>query len=125
MGVSPREEYSGRESGGYLQLTSMTPFLPKEVAPRREGGDASGMREPSTPVTTTLTIAGMTAVHAVRAVFTALSGVEGIVRADVAMGRATIEHDGRATAEALRDAVTVAGYELVDIEESRRRLPLL
>jgi copper chaperone CopZ len=76
-------------------------------------------------VTTTLTIRGMTAVHAVRAVFTALSGVEGILRADVAMGRATVEHDGRATGDALRQAVEMAGFELTGIEESRRRLPLL
>lgn len=82
--------------------------------------------EPNTGrVTTTLMIRGMTAVHAVRAVFTALSGVEGIVRADVAMGRATVEHDGRATSEALRQAVEVAGYELAGIEETRRKLPLL
>jgi len=90
-----------------------------------EGGDASGMEQPPNHVTTTITIDGMTAVHAVRAVFTALSGIEGILRADVAMGRATIEHDGRATADALREVVAVAGYEIVGIEESRRRLPLL
>lgn len=76
-------------------------------------------------VTTTLAIDGMRSVHAVRAVFTALSGVEGIIRADVALGRAIIEHDGRATGEALRGAVAVAGYEVVGVEENRRRLPLL
>ena len=83
------------------------------------------MKPASGHVTATLTIDGMTAVHAVRAVFTALSGVEGIIRADVAMGRATVEHDGRATAEAMRQAVEIAGYELIGIEESRRKLPLL
>lgn len=83
------------------------------------------MERPKGHVTTTMTIAGMTAVHAVRAVFTALSGVEGILRADVGMGRATIEHDGRATEEALREAVTAAGYVITTIEVSRRRLPTL
>lgn len=83
------------------------------------------MDRPIAHVTTTLTIEGMTAVHAVRAVFTALSGVEGILRADVGMGRATIEHDGQATEDVLRDAIATAGYELVGLEESRRRLPML
>jgi copper chaperone CopZ len=81
--------------------------------------------ERSTHVTTTMTIAGMTSVHAVRAVFTALSGVEGILRADVGMGRATIEHDGRATGPALREAIAAAGYEISALKESRRRLPTL
>lgn len=88
-------------------------------------GDASAMERSASHVTTTLAIEGMRSVHAVRAVFTALSGVAGIIRADVAMGRATIEHDGHATAELLRDAVAVAGYEVTGIAENRRRLPLL
>jgi copper chaperone CopZ len=76
-------------------------------------------------VTTTLTIAGMTSVHAVRAVFTALAAVDGIVSADVVLGRAVIEHDGRASATQLRDAIAVAGYEVVESREERRTLPLL
>jgi copper chaperone CopZ len=76
-------------------------------------------------VLTRLHIAGMTAVHSVRAVFTALTAVEGITSADVAIGSATIEHDGRATAQALSDAVALAGYEVTDVQEERRRLPLL
>ena len=83
------------------------------------------MEHAASHVTTTLTIDGMRSVHAVRAVFTALSGVEGILRADVAMGRATIEHDGHATAKVLSDAVAVAGYDVVSVEENRRRLPVL
>lgn len=61
-------------------------------------------------------------IHAVRAIYTALQGVEGIVRADVSRHGATIEHDGRATAARLRDAVANAGYELTEIIEERRSL---
>jgi len=72
-----------------------------------------------------LTIRGMASVHSVRAVFTALAGVEGIERADVTMGRAVVEHDGRATPEHLAAAVALAGYEVVDWREERRRLPTI
>jgi copper chaperone CopZ len=71
---------------------------------------------------TTLRIAGMLSVHSVRAVFTALAGVEGITGADVELGRAVIEHDGRATPERLREAVALAGCEVVEVVEERRRL---
>jgi copper chaperone CopZ len=74
---------------------------------------------------TTLTISGMRAVHAVRAVFTTLAGVEGIARADVSLGRAVVEHDGRATPEALTAAVALAGFEVVAISHDRRSLPVL
>jgi copper chaperone CopZ len=71
-----------------------------------------------------LAISGMTSVHATRAVFTALSGVEGIVRAQVEMGRVEVEHDGRVTVRALEEAVRVAGYEVTAAREERR-LPVL
>lgn len=71
-----------------------------------------------------LTLAGMTAVHAARALWTALAGVPGIVRADVAMGSATVEHDGTVTRAALEDACALAGCELVAVREERT-LPLL
>jgi copper chaperone CopZ len=61
-------------------------------------------------------------VHAVRAIYTALQGVEGILRADVSRGVATIEHDGRATADRLREAIAIAGYEATEIIEEKRRL---
>ena len=77
------------------------------------------------PAVTVLAIRGMVSVHSVRAVFTALAGVEGIERADVTMGRAVVEHDGRATAEQLAAAVSLAGYEVVDSREDRRGLPTL
>ena len=76
-------------------------------------------------MTTTLAIEGMRSVHCVRAVFTALGAVEGIAHADVQMGRATIEHDGRAACDALRDAIAVAGYAVTACREQRRALPML
>jgi len=63
-------------------------------------------------------------VHSVRAVYTALQGVEGIVRADVSRTGATIEHDGRATAARMREAIETAGYDVVEIIEESRRLPV-
>jgi len=51
---------------------------------------------------TTATISGMSCAHCVRAVFTSLSGVGGIVRADVSIGRAVIEHDGSVSADAIK-----------------------
>jgi copper chaperone CopZ len=73
---------------------------------------------------TTASISGMTCAHCVRAVFTALAGVPGIARADVSIGRATIEHDGSVTVEAIRDAVAVAGYAVEETKIDRRSLPL-
>jgi copper chaperone len=74
---------------------------------------------------TRLRIAGMSCQHCVRAVFTALTPVAGIQSADVAVGHATIEHDGRVTMDALREAIAVAGYAVEEGSEERRRLPLL
>lgn len=78
----------------------------------------------TTHVVTRIIIGGMASVHSVRAVFTALGGVEGISRADVALGKATIEHDGRATRESIADALAIVGCELIGFSEERRRLPL-
>jgi copper chaperone len=75
-------------------------------------------------MTTTLTIAGMSCVHCVRAVFTALGGVPGVSRADVSIGKAVVEHDGTASEKALREAVEIAGYEVTAVDENRRILPL-
>ena len=74
---------------------------------------------------TTATIQGMSCVHCVRAVFTALSGVEGISRADVSIGRAVIEHGGSVTPEAIGEAVSIAGYEVTDLSDDSRSLPLV
>jgi copper chaperone len=74
---------------------------------------------------TRVRIAGMSCAHCVRAVFTSLGGVEGVARADVSIGAAEVEHDDRVTVEALREAIAVAGYEVVDGETNRRVLPLI
>ena len=76
------------------------------------------------PMTTTVSISGMTCAHCVRAVFTSLAGVKGINRADVSIGQAIIEHDGTVTSEQIRDAIAVAGYEVTDIKIDKRTLPL-
>jgi copper chaperone CopZ len=74
--------------------------------------------------TTTVAISGMTCAHCVRAVFTALAGVQGIERADVSIGKAVIEQDGSVTPQAIRDAIAVAGYEVSDTRDDRRSLPI-
>jgi copper chaperone CopZ len=66
----------------------------------------------------------MSCAHCVRAVFTSLAGVEGVSRAEVSIGAAEVEHDARVTVEALRQAIAVAGYEVVEGETNRRVLPL-
>jgi copper chaperone CopZ len=63
--------------------------------------------------------------HCVRAVFTSLTAVDGIVRADVTVGAVEIEHDGRVTADQLRAAIAVAGYELTSVEATRASLPIV
>ena len=70
-----------------------------------------------------LTISGMVAVHSKRAVFTALSGVSGVMSAEVELGRAVVEHDASTTAEELAAAVAVAGCEVTAMK-TERRLPL-
>ncbi len=67
----------------------------------------------------------MSCQHCVRAVFTALTPVPGIISADVTIGAAVIEHDGRATEDALRAAITESGYAVAAVNEQRRRLPIV
>jgi copper chaperone CopZ len=74
---------------------------------------------------TTVTIHGMSCQHCVRAVFTSLGGVSGIARADVSIGRAVIEHDGSVTPEAIREAISIAGYDAADFRDDRRALPVV
>lgn len=73
----------------------------------------------------TVAISGMSCAHCTRAVFTALSGVEGISRADVSIGKVIIEHDGTVSAEAIREAISIAGYEVADVRDDRRTLPVV
>jgi copper chaperone CopZ len=74
---------------------------------------------------TRLRVLGMSCQHCVNAVFTALTPVEGIIAAEVEMGLVTAEHDGRATVDALRAAIAVAGYEAALALEERRQLPIV
>jgi copper chaperone CopZ len=74
----------------------------------------------------TADIGGMRSVHAARAVWTALAAVAGVTTAEVVLGRAVIEHDGRATVDALREAIAMAGCVRLQTTEARQRsLPLL
>ena len=93
--------------------------MSKPVARSRDGALPSGVR-----VTTSVAIDGMLSVHAAHAVYTALAGVDGIITADVKVGRATIEHDGRATHEQLIEAIELAGCRVTEIRDERR-LPIL
>lgn len=71
-------------------------------------------------------LSGMHAVHAVRALQTALSGAPGVTHVDIRMGEAIIAHDGRLSEKQLREAVQNAGLGIVGLsEDRRRRLPLL
>lgn len=72
-----------------------------------------------------LRIEGMSCQRCVQAVFTSLTPVQGILSAEVRIGGATIEHDGRTTFDALRDAIAVSGYRATMSSDERRRLPLL
>jgi copper chaperone CopZ len=76
---------------------------------------------------TRIRISGMSCNHCVQAVYTALTPVEGITKIDLGIGWAEIEHDGRATIEALREAIAVAGYGVEEEGAPRkgRSLPLL
>lgn len=74
---------------------------------------------------TIVRIAGMSCGHCVTAVRTSLTGVPGIVSADVGIGSATVAHDGSVTVEALREAIAVAGYSVTGGESKRGGLPIL
>ena len=74
---------------------------------------------------TTVRINGMSCAHCIRAVFTALGGVEGVSRADVSIGQAVIEHDGSVTHDAITEAISIAGYDVADFREDRRALPVV
>ena len=60
--------------------------------------------------------------HCVRAVFTALAGVEGIRRAEVGLGWLEVEHDGGVNSDELREAVGVVGYRLVEVSSRGLRV---
>lgn len=67
---------------------------------------------------------GMRTVHCVRAVFQALAGVPGIVRADVAMGSAVLLTDGPVDHDVLVGALAALGYRVRGRTDSTRALPV-
>lgn len=74
-----------------------------------------------------LMIPGMHAIHARNAVFTALAAVEGIVRAEVELGRAVVEVEPSARVDEgmLREAVGAAGFLVETVVVLPRTLPVL
>ena len=83
----------------------------------------SGARVPIIlPMRLRLTLEGMLAVHAKRAVFTALAGVPGVTNAEVDMGSATIDCEHQVSEATLRAALDTVGVRLT---ATVRELPTL
>jgi copper chaperone len=76
-------------------------------------------------VRTNVVVSGMSCVHCKRAVFTALAGVRGVLSAEVSIGRAEIDHEPHVTADAIRDAIRAAGYDVSELTRDTRTLPQL
>ncbi len=76
-----------------------------------------------------VSIDGMLAIHARNAVYTALASVDGVLRAEVELGRAELEHAGAASAaaveQAVRAAIADAGFTVTAVRVLPRRLPTL
>lgn len=80
---------------------------------------------PGTRSRVRLELDGLIAVHAVRAVWTALAAVPGILAAEVTMAGAVLEVEGALDRDALDVALAAAGVRLVGITvEQQRILPL-
>ena len=74
---------------------------------------------------TELRVAGMTCQHCVTAVRTSLTGVTGIISAEVRVGSVAVAHDGTVTVAELSEAIAVAGYSVLSSENRRGGLPIL
>ncbi len=68
---------------------------------------------------------GLVAVHAVRAVWTALGAVPGLLSAEVTMQGAVLELDGELDRAALDAALDAAGVSIRHIRIEARVLPVL
>ncbi len=68
---------------------------------------------------------GLVAVHAVRAVWTALGAVPGLLSAEVTMQGAVLELDGELDRGALDAALDAAGVSIRSIRVEARVLPVL
>ena len=77
------------------------------------------------PMRMACAISGMVAVHAKQAVFTALAGVPGIVRAEVELGQAEVWCAPGFRLEALREAVEAVGCQVTGVRYLRDDLPTL
>lgn len=87
------------------------------------------MRAKSRRLLLHLDIDGMLAVHAARALHTALGGIEGITTAHVTLGHAELRYQGFADDMALREVLestlTLIGLRLTALRiEPDRQLPL-
>jgi copper ion binding protein len=67
------------------------------------------------PVVTTITVAGMSCAHCVKAVTEEVSKLDGVASVDIdlASGAVRVESDRPIDADALKEAVDEAGYEVV------------
>jgi copper chaperone CopZ len=77
-----------------------------------------------------LQISGMLSVHAKHAVFSALSGVEGLSAVEIELGRVTLnaarqEADVAALEVELRAAIEAAGFAVSGIKRLPRQLPTI
>jgi hypothetical protein len=70
-------------------------------------------------------IDGLLSVHAVRAVWTALTGVPGVLQAEVTMRGVVLETDGPIDRGLLADSLALAGVQLLDMTVEKGHLPLL
>jgi hypothetical protein len=70
-------------------------------------------------------IDGLLSVHAVRAVWTALTAVPGVLQAEVTMRGAVLETEGPIDREVLADSLALAGVQLRDMTVEKGHLPLL
>ncbi len=68
---------------------------------------------------------GLVAVHAVRAVWTALGAVPGVTSAEVTMQGAVLEVDGELDRTALEAALDAAGVSVRSLRVEARVLPVL
>ena len=70
-------------------------------------------------------IEGLLSVHAVRAVWTALAVVPGVVHADVSMKGAVLDTEGPVVLRLLEDALALAGVRVLGTTVEKGSLPVL
>lgn len=70
-------------------------------------------------------IDGLLSVHAVRAVWTALTAVPGVLGAEVSMRGAILDTEGPIDRQALEESLAMAGVRLVGLTVEKGQLPVL